>query len=165
MLRQGNPALKALPVALCSNGPLVHHHHLPAAWRDPQRLSKIRKAKTQVKTCKEGLMGGQWMLILLLRALFGQYLVAVQMEGASQPGCTLHQLHRAAVGECLGTQGVLAIISINYGVIPWVFASARPSSLPYSHSISSHLNRGNTTPCKARPPSHISPVPSHSRTH
>lgn len=146
MLRQGNPALKALPVALCSNGPLVHHHHLPAAWRDPQRLSKIRKAKTQVKTCKEGLMGGQWMLILLLRALFGQYLVAVQMEDASQPGCTLHQLHCAAVGQRLGTQGVLAIISINYGVIPWVTAllsTAFSSSIQPQHLLSPERRQHN----------------------
>ena len=120
VLQRGNPALKALPVALCSDGQLVHYHRLPAARRDPQRLSKTRKAKTQVKTCMEGLMWGQWVLTRLLRALFGQHPVAVQREGASQPGCTLPQLHSAAAGKRLGTQGALAIISINYGVIPRV---------------------------------------------
>lgn len=115
MLQWGSPALKALLVALCSNGPLVHYHHLPATQRAPQRLSKTRKAKTQVKTCMEALMWGQWMLIRLLRALLGQYLAAAQREGASQPGCRLCQLHSATAGKHMGIQGALANTGINYG--------------------------------------------------
>lgn len=68
MLWWHNPALKAWPVALCSNGPLVHCHFVPAAREDPQSLSKTRKAKPQVMG---GLMWEQWVLTCLLRALSG----------------------------------------------------------------------------------------------
>ena len=104
------------------------------------------------------------MLILLLRALFGQYLAAVQMEGVSQPGCTLHQLHRAVVGKRLGTQGALAIISINYGVIPWVIAllsTAFSPSIQPQHLLSPEWRQHDSlqSPAKLSHPPAFRPFP------
>lgn len=136
-------------MALCSNGTLVHCHHLPTARREPQRLSKTRKAKPQVKTCMEGLIWGQWMLTHLLRALFGQYLAAGQRERA--------WLHTAPAAQCRSREvpGHPGCVSQHQHKL-WGYSlgrslpcSAPPSPLQYSHSISSPLTGGSTIPCKA----------------
>jgi len=50
----GSRSLEGFMVALCSNGPLLCYHHLPAAWRGPKKLSKTRKAETQPKPAWKG---------------------------------------------------------------------------------------------------------------